>query len=325
MTTRLTSGKAILYTETHGEKNFRTRNTAVFDKRDLINSCDAGHHSRRRRETGGDPACRRISAAAIAGMTAPSPDWRQWDSFFTFIVKRLDQDVSGELRSSLGEAFLDSRYELTHTWSRLGGGQNPVPQLFVNAWRRLSPIMNKAVGGTTGIPAGSVAGSPDVLRNMARILQPTGGGDPIAYNLNIDGALRNLVGVGLPTGTRPAPSRRSGLRGLPFPLNVEQASLGIAFAAEANVKKLKQWVPEENELQAYLLEVRSLLTALGDRLNPNSPNGIRLFIGKSSLPAPGRRVVGASSSRKEKLWYPGFGQRRPGFNAGEPKPMAQSV
>ncbi len=70
-------------------------------------------------------------------MTAPSPDWRQWDSFFTFIVKRLDQDVSGELRSSLGEAFLDSRYELTHTWSRLGGGQNPVPQLFVNAWRRL--------------------------------------------------------------------------------------------------------------------------------------------------------------------------------------------
>jgi len=133
----LTSGKAILYTETHGEKNFRTRNTAVFDKRDLINSCDAGHHSRRRRETGGDPACRRISAAAIAGMTAPSPDWRQWDSFFTFIVKRLDQDVSGELRSSLGEAFLDSRYELTHTWSRLGGGQNPVPQLFVNAWRRL--------------------------------------------------------------------------------------------------------------------------------------------------------------------------------------------
>jgi hypothetical protein len=121
-------------------------------------------------------------------------------------------------------------------------------------------------GGTPGIPAGSVADSPDVLRNMARILQPTGAVIPIAYNLNIDGALRNLVGLGLPTGAQSAPGRRSGLRGLPFPLNVEQASLGIAFAAEANVKKLNQWVPEETELQAYLLEVRSMLTALGDRV-----------------------------------------------------------
>jgi hypothetical protein len=101
---------------------------------------------------------------------------------------------------------------------------------------------------------------------MARILQPTGAVIPIAYNLNIDGALRNLVGLGLPTGAQSAPGRRSGLRGLPFPLNVEQASLGIAFAAEANVKKLNQWVPEETELQAYLLEVRSMLTALGDRV-----------------------------------------------------------
>jgi hypothetical protein len=180
----------------------------------------------------------------LPGLTGPSADWRQWDSFFTFIVKRLGQDVGGELGNSLGEAFLDSRYELTHTVSRLGGGQNPVPQLFVNAWRRLSPIMNKAVAGLPkqtadryasfigaadklatlgqqGSQLGVLQISPDVLRNMARILQPTGGGDPIAYNLNIDGGLRNLVGLGPPTGVRLAPSRRSGLRGLPFPLNVE--------------------------------------------------------------------------------------------------------
>jgi hypothetical protein len=54
-----------------------------------------------------------------------SADWRQWDSFFTFVVKRVGQDVSGDLRDSLGEAFLDSRYELTATVARLGGGQNP--------------------------------------------------------------------------------------------------------------------------------------------------------------------------------------------------------
>jgi hypothetical protein len=38
-----------------------------------------------------------------------SADWRQWDSFLTFIIKRVGQDVSGDLRDSLGEVFLDSR------------------------------------------------------------------------------------------------------------------------------------------------------------------------------------------------------------------------
>jgi hypothetical protein len=83
----------------------------------------------------------------LPGLGGGSADWRQWDSFFTFIVKRLGQDMSGELRSSLTEVFLDSRYELAQTLSRLGSGQSPVPQLFVNAWRGLSPIMNKAIAG----------------------------------------------------------------------------------------------------------------------------------------------------------------------------------
>ena len=47
----------------------------------------------------------------LPGLGGGSADWRQWDSFFTFIVKRVGQDVSGDLRDSLGEAFLDSRYE----------------------------------------------------------------------------------------------------------------------------------------------------------------------------------------------------------------------
>src|SRR5206468_12359400 len=80
----------------------------------------------------------------LPGLVSPSADCRQIYSFFTFIVKRFGQDVSGELRDTLGEAFLDSRYELTATVARLGPGQNPVPQLFLNGWRRLSPIMNKA-------------------------------------------------------------------------------------------------------------------------------------------------------------------------------------
>jgi hypothetical protein len=163
----------------------------------------------------------------------------------------------------LGEAFLDSRYELTATVARLGGGQNPVPQLFLNGWRRLSPVMSKALPpllqqsaeryrnfivaidklasvGQQGSRFGLLRISPDTLRSMARILQPSGGGDPIAYNLNVDGALRNLIGFGAPIGVRSPRSKQSGLRGLPFPLNVERVSLGSAHAAEADVKKLNQ-------------------------------------------------------------------------------------
>lgn len=229
----------------------------------------------------------------LPGLGGASADWRQWDSFFTFIVKRVGQDVSGDLRDSLGEAFLDSRYELSATVARLGGGQNPVPELFLNGWKRLSPVMNKAlpalpqqsaeryrnfIGGIDKVASvgqqGSQLGllqiSPDILRSMARILQPSGGGDPIAYNLSVDGALRNLIGFGAPIGVRPPPGRQSGLRGLPFPVNVEQVSVGIAFAAEISVKKLNQWVPDEKELQSYLLEVRNLLATLGDRVGVKS-------------------------------------------------------
>jgi hypothetical protein len=45
----------------------------------------------------------------LPGLSGPSADWRQWDSFFTFVVKQFGQELSGDLKDSLGEAFLDSR------------------------------------------------------------------------------------------------------------------------------------------------------------------------------------------------------------------------
>jgi hypothetical protein len=156
------------------------------------------------------------------------------------MVKRVGQDMSGDLRDSLGEAFLDSRYELTSTIARLGGGQNPVPQLFLNGWQRLSPLMNKALAalpqqsqiqyrsfmsaadklvavGQPGAQLGLVQISPDALRGMARLLQPSGG-DPLAYNLNVDDALRVLLGFDAPMAAPSPPTKQSRWRGLPFPL-----------------------------------------------------------------------------------------------------------
>jgi hypothetical protein len=219
-----------------------------------------------------------------------SADWRQFDSFFTFIVRRLGQDLNGDLRDSLGEAFLDARYELTNVVAALGAGQNPVPQLFINGWQRLSPVMNQALAGLPqqsqdqyrsfieaadnlvalvgpGSQLGLVQISPDALREMARLLQPTGGGDPVAYNLGVDNALRSLLGFGAPIAAPPAGTKQSRLRRLPLPFfKVEQASIASALAAEPDVKKLNSWVPQDSDLEAYLLAVRGLLSTLSEQV-----------------------------------------------------------
>ena len=226
----------------------------------------------------------------LPGLGGPSADWRQWDSFFTFIVKRFGQDVSGDLRDSLGEAFLDTRYELSATVARLGAGENPVPQLFLNGWSRLSPIMNKALSvlpqqtagryqtfigaadklaavGQQGAQLGLLQLSPDALRGMARMVEPTGGGDPIAYSLNVDNALRDLLGLGAPNAA--SGTRQSRLRNLPSVPDERAASWlwpGVAFAAEPGLKRLNDWVPASADLKAYLVAVRNLLAALSDKL-----------------------------------------------------------
>jgi hypothetical protein len=80
----------------------------------------------------------------LPSLTGPSADWRQFDSFFTFVVKRFGDDIPANLKDPLGDAFLDARYELTSAIAP-GKGGNPVPELFVNGWKRLSPIMNQAL------------------------------------------------------------------------------------------------------------------------------------------------------------------------------------
>jgi Transglycosylase SLT domain len=236
----------------------------------------------------------------LPGLSGPSADWRQWDSFFTFVVKQFGQELSGDLKDSLGEAFLDSRYELTSAIAS-SGGQNPVPELFLSGWKRLSPVLNKAlpslsqqtasryasfisaadklaVVGQQGSQLGLLQLTPDTLRGMARMLQPSGAADPIAYNLNVDAALRNLLGFSLPlTAPNPAPGiRQSRFRGLPFPLDVQRASLSlpgldaVAMAAGPTVRKLNGWVPDAKELEAYLAEVRVLLAGMSDKVAAKS-------------------------------------------------------
>jgi hypothetical protein len=48
---------------------------------------------------------------------------------------------------------------------------------------------------------------PDALRGMARLLEPSGAVDPIAYTFDVDNALRNLLGFGAAIAV-PFPAKR---------------------------------------------------------------------------------------------------------------------
>src|SRR4029434_9107512 len=167
----------------------------------------------------------------LPGLSGPSADWRQWDSFFTLVVKQFGQELSGDLKDSLGDVFLDSRYELTSVIAS-AGGQNPVPELFLSGWKRLSPVLNKALPGLSQQTASRYASfisaadklaavdpqasqlgllqiKPDALRGMARLVEPSSAADPIAYNRNVDTALRNLLGFTIPLTT---PSLAPGIK-----------------------------------------------------------------------------------------------------------------
>ena len=234
-----------------------------------------------------------IAATEAAGQA----DWRQWDSFLTFVVKHFGHDIGGELRNSLCDVLLDGRYEMVQAISPAAGAKDPVPGLFLNSWKRLSPVLNQALPGFSqqtagryrsfikaadGLAAVGEVGfqlgikklSPDVLRGLARLLEPTGAADPVAYNLNIDPQLRTLLGLGPPlSAPRPSSAVKEGR--IYYPLlfygaksSIESRSwfISLASAAEPGVINLNQSVPDEQNLQAYLSQVRNLLKGLSDKV-----------------------------------------------------------
>ena len=219
-------------------------------------------------------------------LTGPSAEWRQFDSFFTFVVKRFGDVVPANLKDSLGDAFLDSRYELTSAVAP-GKGGNPVPELFINGWKRLSPIMNQSlpalpkqtaslyssfIGAADKLATAGGAGlnlTPDALKGMARIIAPSSTADPLTYNTNVDSGLRSLLGFAAPLAV---PGRQSQLdRRFLYPVRETASVLSFSFipsatAAEPARKDLNQLLPDSKDLKVYLLEVRDLLANLSDKI-----------------------------------------------------------
>ena len=219
----------------------------------------------------------------LPSLTGPSADWRQFDSFFTFVVKRFGDDVPANLKDPLGDAFLDSRYELTSAVAP-GQGGNPVPQLFVDGWKRLSPIMNQAlpalpkqtaslyssfIGAADKLALTGGTGlnlTPDALKGMAKLIAPSSTADPLAYTTSVDSGLRTLLGFGapLPIGKQ----SRLDQRFLPQrePATVLSFWFGRSALAAEPASELNQMLPDPKDLQRYLTAVKNLLVELSDKL-----------------------------------------------------------
>jgi hypothetical protein len=111
--------------------------------------------------------------------------------------------------------------------------------------------------------------TPDALRGASRFLG-TADGDPLAYTLEIDSALRTLLGFAeqLPVA-RPSPAIEQGrlerLRDKAA-ASLRLLSVRSAHAAEDEFDRLNEWVPESRELQEYLLVVQRLFSETSDRV-----------------------------------------------------------
>ncbi len=206
--------------------------------------------------------------------------WQRWDAFLTFVIRQAASETElREVRQALLGILLDGRYDISEaltSWTP--GTPDPVRQLFRKSWKRLTPVLRRL---STNLPGAELARylsfiaagdalesldelgeqmgfkiSADGLRQLARTLAPQYTGDPLIYGLDVDTELRQLFGFGQP---------------LPLPETTPDVDPGAwirlivpeAWAAKGPdsslVKRLNRWVPEHDEVDAYLPLVRDLL------------------------------------------------------------------
>jgi hypothetical protein len=151
--------------------------------------------------------------------------------------------------------------------------------------------------------------TPDALSGAAGLLG-AGGGDPLAYTVDIDSGLRTLLGfTGSLPAARPSPLLEQGKLQQLFDkarAALRPLSLRSAHAADADFDRLNQWVPEEKEVQDYLIEIRQLLTMISDRLLAKSnfaPEQRKLY--QQIIFTTGcKKAVGGNSLRRVKSSRP---------------------
>src|SRR5438552_4122009 len=225
--------------------------------------------------------------------------WQQllesWDGLLVFVVKNLGvADADPRLRDELLDLLLAGRYRLLDALA--GGpvaGVDPVRQLFLDAWERLRGVVRESVahGGpqdrllryASFVAAGDALAaldaaapslgleiSTDGLRRLARVLDPSYAGDPLAYTEAPDPVLRELFHFHEPppseSSPAPPPAGESGWLG-------PRAACASPPPNELGplARRLDRWLPRADERPAYRDAVARLLALVAERTAGASP------------------------------------------------------
>lgn len=220
-----------------------------------------------------------------AEMAAWDANWQAWDAFATWMIMTLAAPAGPELTRALAETLLEARYELRDALERDERARDPVRELFLNTWTRLTPLLEDAdlpvPGGDAAQFAGFVSAgnalqaldglaphlglsiSRDALRSMARMLDSAVEEYALEYTTAVDPELRLLLGLAaeldiewLPGG---GPQRGPG--------RMLDWLISSAHAAQIDpqlVQRLNTWVPRRREIDNYLQTMARLLDAISD-------------------------------------------------------------
>lgn len=202
--------------------------------------------------------------------------WQQWDAFLTYVVKASARETTrDQTRGALFDVLLSARFDIVAVLSTAPEGPDPVPELFLQTWDRLAPVLRDLqtdLPGETAIrylsfiaaadalkglqslgPGAGLDMSADGLRRMARMIVPADAEDPLTRSLEVDPELRSLMGFGAAI----EPPQRGG--GAYWLERIMRAARAAARVDPVLVVKLNRWVPDYKNAKGYLPLVEDLL------------------------------------------------------------------
>jgi septal ring-binding cell division protein DamX len=199
--------------------------------------------------------------------------WQAMDALFTFAIKYYASITDlPELRSTLLEILLDSRYQLVEALTMPASrSDDPVRHWFLDSWQRLSPVIRRIglqqpgqepllwtslLTATDALyaldrlgPAVGLDISADGLRRLLRMIDEHRGIETLNYEEAIDPELRGLLQP--LSSPEPEPGKSSGFHFMSW-------LIGTAWAGDES-DRLNRWAPSKDQLGEYLPLIAKLL------------------------------------------------------------------